>query len=208
MRRPPLALLVVAALGAAACARPRVALTPVFETDAGLGQCAVFKDLACVNYINFQMEEQGNMTPPTDCITVDKRLETLCDVTDLAHGTEIFSYGKDARIKIRMWGLRVFPATSCEINPECQPKILFTGVTDEVKATDVQGGQLPLHIFEAKGCGAKEVYRPRGGRDCFSVCDFTEAVCEMHDGCVCRLQDDAGTPSSGGAWERVDAGVD
>jgi hypothetical protein len=208
VRRPPHALLVVAALGAAACARPRVALTPVFETDAGAGECAAFTDLACVNFINFQIAEKDDLTPSTECITVDKRLNTLCDITQLMHGAEIFRYDKDARVQIKMWGVRIFPATSCEINPDCPPKSLFYGVTDWIKASDVQGGQLPLRIIEATACGQKEVYRPRGGRDCYSVCDNTEAKCVMHDGCVCLIQDDAGTPQSSGAWERVDAGAD
>ena len=211
MRRPLLLLLLLAPVTLAACARPKVQLTLEFQltTDGGAPlECADFHDLACVNYIKFQIEEQGNLTPPLDCITVDKRLDTLCDLTALQHGTEIFRYEKDATVRIRMWGLRVFPATSCEIMPECQARILFTGVTESVKAGDVPGGKLPLTITSAADCGQKEVYRPRGTRDCHSVCDDTEPVCSLQEGCVCLVQDDAGTPQSAGNWERLDAGTD
>ena len=214
MPRPRHLLLLVAALaalGTAACERPRIAITPVFElqTDAGAVECAAFKDLACVNFIKFQIAEQGDLTPSTECITVDQRLTTLCDVEELAKGTEIFRHAKDARVQIKMWGLRVFPATSCEIIPECPAKSLFSGATDWIKASEVQGGQLPLHITEATDCGLKEVYQLRGGRDCFTVCDYTEPVCSMHDGCVCLLpQQDAGVPASGGSWKLTDGGID
>jgi hypothetical protein len=208
--RPTRLLLLLALLGAAACQRPRIAITPVFEvvTDAGAQECTAFNDLGCVNFIKFQIAEEGDLTPPTQCITVDKRLNTLCDVTQLEHGTEIFRYDRDARVQIKLWGLRIFPATSCEIVPECPPKSLFYGATDWITAGEVQGGQLPLHVTEAYDCGQKEVYRPRGGRDCYSVCDYSDAVCSMHDGCVCLLQDDAGMPAFGGVWDAVDAGVD
>lgn len=181
-------LLLFALLGAAACARPQLQLTPVFEvtTDAGVPlECAAFADLACVNFIKFQIEEEGNLTPPTDCITVDQRLTNLCDVAQLARGTEIFRYDLDARVKVKMWGLRVFPATSCEIVPECPPRSLFDGATEEFDLD--RSGDVPLRITFAQGCGAKEVYRPRGGRDCFTVCDFTEPRCELRDGCVCLV---------------------
>ena len=211
MRRPLLTLLLCAAAALGACARPKVQLTVDFQltTDGGAPlECSTYADLACVNFIKFQIEEDGNLTPPLDCITVDKRLATLCDVTQLEHGSQIFRYDRDARVRIRMWGLRVFPATSCEINPECQPRILFTGVTDWAKAGDVPGGKLPLTITEAHDCGRKEYYEPRGTRTCDSVCQYSPPVCDMHEGCVCLVQDDAGTPRSNGAWEPLDAGVD
>jgi hypothetical protein len=211
VRRPPPTLLLVAALGAAACARPKVQITPEFDlrTDAGTSlECAAFADLGCVNFIKFQIAEEGDLTPSTQCITVDKRLNTLCDVTQLEHGSEIFRYDRDARVQIKMWGVRIFPATSCEIIPECPYKSLFYGATEYLKAGEVQGGQLPLRITDAKACGQREVYRPRGSRDCYSVCEYSEPVCELQDGCVCLVQDDAGVPQLGGVWENVDAGVD
>jgi hypothetical protein len=201
--------LLAALVALTGCARPKVQITPVFATDAGVGVCAEFDDLACVNFIKFQIDEEGDLTSPTQCITVDKRLATLCDVTQLEHGAEIFRYDKDARVRVKMWGLRVFPATSCEIVEGCEPKILFSGSSgDYVRASDVPGGQLPLRITRAGACGQKEVFRPRGGRDCYLVCDYNEPVCELQDGCVCLIQDDGGTPSGGGAWERADAGAD
>ena len=209
MRRPLQLLLLVTLVAAAACTRPKVELMPVFALgDGGTLECSTFADLACVNFINFQIAEKDDLTPSTECITVDKRLNTLCDVTQLQHGSEIFRYDKDALVQIKMWGLRIFPATSCEINPECPPKSLFSGVTDWVKASEVRGGQLPIRITDATGCGRKEVYRPRGTRSCESVCDFSEPVCSLQEGCVCLIQDDAGTPQSAGNWERVDGGVD
>jgi hypothetical protein len=209
--RGPALLLVLFALAAAACARPKVQIAPVFElfTDGGVPlECSDFDDLACVNFIKFQIAEKDDLTPPTECITVDRRLETLCDVTQLQHGTEIFRHDKDAFVQIKMWGLRIFPATSCEIIPECPPRPLFSGATDWIKASEVQGGRLPLRITDAVGCGLKEEYRPRGGRDCYTVCGSTEAACEMHDGCVCRVQDDAGVATPGGNWTFADAGTD
>ncbi len=201
MRRAP-RLLVLALVAAAGCARPTVHMTTSFDltTDGGAPrECTEFADLACVNFIKFQIEEEGTLTPPTECITVDKRLTNLCDVSELAHGTEIFRYDRDARVRIKMWGLRVFPATSCEIIPDCPPKSLFDGTSDAITAGEAHG-EVPLHITFAKGCGAKEEYRPRGGRDCYRVCDYTEPVCELRDGCVCLLPDsraDGGAPDVG-----------
>jgi hypothetical protein len=216
VRRLPRLVLLLAALGAAACARPKVQMTTAFDlrTDGGAPlACSDYTDLGCVNFIKFQIKEEGDLTPSTECIQVDKRLDTLCDVTQLQHGTEIFRYDKDARVQIKMWGLRVFPATSCEIIPECPAKGVFEGETDYVRASDLHG-QLPILITKAEDCGRKEVYRPRGTRDCYSVCDYSEPVCALQEGCVCLIQDDGGVsrdaavPSGNGAWELVDAGVD
>jgi hypothetical protein len=211
VRRPPPTLLLLAALGAAACARPKVQITPEFDlrTDAGTPlECSAFADLGCVNFIKFQIAEQGDLTPPLQCITVDKRLNTLCDLDQLAKGTEIFRYDRDARVQLKLWGLRVFPATSCEIVPDCPPKTLFAGKTEFVTVGELQDGKLPLTITDAKACGRREVYHPRGNRDCYSVCEYSEPVCELQEGCVCLVQDDAGVRSLGGAWENLDAGVD
>jgi hypothetical protein len=207
-----LVLLVLCALvGGAACQRPKVTLDPVFElrSDGGMSQgCEQFADLACVNFIKFQIAEENSATPATQCMKVDKRLTTLCDLDEVGNGTEVFRQERGDKVQIKMWGLRVFPATSCEINPECAPKVLFYGATDWMPAGDAPGGLLPLRITGATDCGLKEEYRPRGDRDCYSVCDYTEPVCDMADGCVCALQDDAGVPARAGNWAAVDAGGD
>jgi hypothetical protein len=204
-------LLLGALLAGLGCQRGPVALDPVYEVRADGGaalQCEQFADLACVNFIKFQIAEEGSPTPATQCLKVEKRLTDLCSLDQLATGTEVFRQDRGANVQIKMWGLRVFPATSCEINPECEPKVLFYGATDWLPAGDTVDGVLPLRVTGATSCGAKEEYRPRGNRDCYSVCNYTEPVCTMTAGCVCAIAEDAGVPESGGSWVRVDAGTD
>jgi hypothetical protein len=201
------ALLLLALLPLAACQRPQVALELVFDvvpdggTDAG---CAAFADLACVNFIKFQLDSP---TMPTQCLKVQKRLTTLCDVRDLATGAELFRPGQDDTVTVKIWGLRVFPATSCEINPECEPKVLFSGQSDAVRAGGVNGGTLPLHITSVAGCGPREEYLPRiGGKECAEVCTNGAPVCVLAEGCVCTVDADAGAPRSGNWALEADGG--
>ena len=200
------------------CERSEVKLDVEFPVakDAGADAgCAAFADLGCVNYVKFQLSNLAGTHMATECLKVEKRLTTLCDLKSLARGTALFREDRGETVQVKMWGLRVFPATSCEVNPECDARILFSGSSDWVKLGEVAGGSLPLRVTSAQACGPKEVYRPKGDRDCFAVCDYTEPVCDMSDGCVC-LMPETGAPdgaTSGsfgpdsGVWVLLDAGT-
>ena len=201
MRRALLAL----ALLAAGCSRPQVRLTLGFALgDAGVGECLPANDLACVNYIRFQLSSEDLFTR---CVRVDQRLGTLCDLEQLANGSELFRGSPDDVVSIAIEGLRVFPATSCEQTSECRPRTIFSGGTGPVKLGDAAGGSVPLTITKYTPCGPREEFRQRApGQSCDVVCDTDRGnvpICELEDGCLCAVVSvvvDAGViPDGGGA---------
>jgi hypothetical protein len=199
------ALLVLALLGAG-CSRPQVSLALRFAIDdGGAGECLPADDLACVNFVRFQLSAIGKDLF-SRCIRVEERFATLCDLERLANGGELFRGDPDDVVSIAVEGLRMFPATSCEQTTDCRPRRIFTGGTGVVRLGDVAGGSVPLVIDNYLGCGPREEFRARlPGQSCDLVCDTARGnivSCVVEDGCVCAVV----SPSlDGGAGP--DAGV-
>ncbi len=162
---------------ASACA-PSDAGSP--GTDAGSD------DLGCANFLEFTVDDGSSFS--TRCIKLSKALHGLCDLKDAADGQELFSLSPGSRVRVSVKGLRVFPATSCDVSAACAPRTIFEGTTDWIRIADVAGGAVHLPVALAEPCGAPEVFffKP-AGRTCDSVCtDHAKMVCEIQGGCLCK----------------------
>lgn len=177
MSAPRLALAV--ALLAAGCRASETQLAIRFE-----GACEAQKDLSCVNYLQFTLEDEKGFS--TECIKATQSLSTLCDVAALADGRELFRSDPDALVRVEVKGMRVFPATSCDVQNACPPRVIFSGVTEERRASDLAGSPFPLTIKLVEPCGAKEQFWP-GATNCAAICGAGNVVCDgISGGCLCR----------------------
>jgi hypothetical protein len=201
MRR---ALLVALALAAAAgCDRPQARLRFTYDLRAdggGPGVCEQVTDLGCVNFVRFQLSAKGGTEILTNCVKADQRLTNLCDVEELGRGAELFNRDPDDNVVITMEGLRVFPATTCEITAACPPRELFSGIAGPLRVGDHAGGTIDLTVNRAGACGDPEEFRqPSGTQTCDEVCETflpgNRVVCPppgsgidyVEGGCVCAI---------------------
>src|SRR6185503_1958948 len=105
------------------------------------GACEAVTDLGCVNYVQFTVNDSTGFS--SHCVKVDKRLDNLCDVAKLADGRELFKLPPETRLPIGLAGMRVFPATGCDLQA-CAPRILFSGETAGGHLGDYAGRDIEL----------------------------------------------------------------
>ena len=184
MRRLLYATAALCAL-ACGCRSSEAAIEIGFGDDAGT--CAGITDLSCVNYLQFSIDDGTGFT--TQCVKVTQVLTSLCDVASLADGRELFRVDPDREVKIKVEGLRVYPATSCNVNAEnpCQRRLMFSGETPRVRIGDLAGQSIPLVVTVSELCRGQEQFFPLGsGETCEMVCGGEKVVCAIQDGCLCK----------------------
>ena len=172
----------VLALLACGCRSSEAALEIGFGDDAGT--CAEVTDLSCVNFLRFSVDDGEGFS--THCVRVTQGLASLCELASLADGRELFRLEPDREVEIKVEGLRVFPATSCEADG-CQRRILFKGQTAKVRIGELAGQSIPLVVSMQEPCGAKEQFFPlRQGQTCAEICGVDLLICGIEDGCLCK----------------------
>ena len=165
-----------------ACRPQQMELTIVLG-DAGCPPV----NLKCVNFLQFSSGFS------THCIqlTEGETLDTLCDLQKVANGQELFKLSPDTELIIEMKGLHVYPATSCDYDVTCPPRIVFKGSTgsQSVRVGDLAGGAVPLQVVMVAPCpaGSEQWYRPpRPDEPCSAVCYPGEVECDgVQGGCLC-----------------------
>ncbi len=194
-RRVASAALALLAFAAAGCHSPQADLNIMLagdggtcaSPDAGVDDAgAPLSDLHCVNFLQFRVDDGTSFS--TYCIKLEKRLETLCDLANVADGRELFKLDPSAGVTISVQGLRVFPATSCDIDAVCPAREIFSGDTGAVRVKDLAGKPVDLPVAMTEPCGAPEVYFPKSSDEsCDSICGTAaKAVCDLSSGCLCR----------------------
>jgi hypothetical protein len=188
-----------------ACARDPVALEVeiLIAGDAGPVPCSTYRDLACVNFISFEVEHDGEIV--SRCVRVAQTLGTICDLPREARGEELFRVDPDDEITITISGLRTYPDTSCQVAGVCPARQLFLGSTGKIRLRDAQDGKIKLPITEAGFCGDQERWVGKGAtQTCADSCSGEDyVVCDgVLGGCLCR---DPGTGVPDGGLELEDA---
>jgi hypothetical protein len=213
-----MAFAMLLAVSLASCQRRQVSI--VLGFDAGVGSCADVKELSCVNFIRFELrtgrdepgEGQGHQY--VNCVPLmGTRFETLCDVSTLGMGQELFRRSPDEEVELHIAGLSHFPMTSCENLEACPDRVVFRGRTARVRLGDLIGGSVPLIIHELApgGCGlGRYVIRPQLDGGCSDAeCEsggYRRLVCPVNvsevpdiDGfCVCEAKVDGGLEEDAG----------
>jgi hypothetical protein len=141
--------------------------------------------VSCVNFLEFKVDNSGEFS--THCIKLTQEILSLCDLKLVADGRELFKIDPNSEVKISVRGLRVFPATSCDVDPTstCQNRVIFAGSTDLVRIGDLVGGLLELPVTVSEPCGPPEQWFEKGDQSCADICDVV--VCDgIQGGCLCR----------------------
>jgi hypothetical protein len=187
MRQAPFVLLagLFIVVSQPACKEREAQLRVTFPEAPDGGTCDAQTSLRCVNYLQFTAGAGGDFV--SHCMKVDVTLDTLCDLTKLADGTELFKLPPETPLPITLQGLRVYPATSCS-SATCAPRLIFAGTTAETgRIGDWAGAVLDIPVTVAQPCGPPEVFYflPPGGT-CAQVCEG-EIVCDgVQGGCLCE----------------------
>jgi hypothetical protein len=171
-----------AALAGGGCQSRQTALTVTFPD----GGCETVTDLGCVNYLLFTVNDSTGFS--SHCVKVDKRLDNLCDVAALADGHQLFQLSPDTRLPIGLTGMRVFPATGCDLQA-CAPRIIFSGETMSGRLGDYVGRDIPLPLAVRQSCGpSEEFFFLPPGTTCAQLCgSASQVVCDgIQGGCLCR----------------------
>jgi hypothetical protein len=170
----------------AACSERQTHLKITFDVpDAGA--CDQQTNIKCVNYLEFTAGDDVSGFS-SSCTRVDVSLDTLCDVAKLAEGQELFKLSPDTKLPIRLAGIRVFPAVSCNAG-ECPSKTIFSGATAETGTIDQYAGQtLTIPVTLTQLCGPPEAFffLPAGST-CTDLCGAGNVVCDhVQGGCLCN----------------------
>lgn len=186
MRRAASLALIVSLALAAACSDRQTRIRLTFPTVDG-GTCMDQTNISCVNYLEFTAGDDVHGFS-SDCARVPISLETLCDVGKLAEGQELFKLSPDTRLPIRLSGIRVYPAVSCNAG-ECPAKQIFAGQTDATGTVGDHVGQtLDIPVTLTVPCGVPEqfFFLPPG-TTCAELCGGTDqVVCDhVQGGCLC-----------------------
>jgi hypothetical protein len=185
--RSTAALALCAALALpAACNDRQTHLKLTFPaTDSGT--CQDQTNIACVNYLEFTAGDDVSGFS-SQCTRVGVSLGSLCDVAKLAEGQELFKLAPGTKLPIRISGIRVFPATSCNAG-ECPAKQIFSGATDATGTIgDHVGDTLEIPVTLVQPCGAPEsfFFLPPGST-CEDLCGTGNVVCDqVQGGCLCK----------------------
>ena len=99
----------------------------------GAGGCQAQTDLKCVNYLQFSAGNDDGFR--SGCAPIDVVLGNLCDLVQLAEGQELFKLPPETMLPIRVAGIRVFPAISCNAGT-CAAKTIFSGATARERRPD------------------------------------------------------------------------
>jgi hypothetical protein len=139
------------------CKSPQAQITVSFPS-AGDGGCAAQTRVGCVNYLRFTVHDQTGFN--THCVTVPQgqALTSLCDVADLAQGQELFKLSPDTLLSVKLEGMRVFPATSCEPQESCDPRYIFSGTSQSVRLGDIAGGTLEIPLEMVLPCQSEDFF--------------------------------------------------
>lgn len=156
--------------------------------DAGAGGCQAQTDLKCVNYFQFSAGNDDGFR--SGCTPIQFALGNLCDLVQLAEGQELFKLPPETMLPIRVAGVRVFPAISCNAGT-CPAKTIFSGATLESGAPigNYAGQVLEIPVTVNMPCGTPEQFflLPEGST-CTEVCHRPDLlVCDnVAGGCLCK----------------------
>ena len=132
--------------------------------------CQAQTNLKCVNYFQFSAGNDDGFR--SGCTPIDVVLGNLCDLVQLAEGQELFKLPPETMLPIRVAGVRVFPAISCNAGT-CPAKTIFSGATVESGAPigNYAGQVLEIPVTVNMPCGEPEQFflLPEGST-CAEVC--------------------------------------
>jgi hypothetical protein len=195
------AALVLTAFG---CKQKRGGIVLVYAGDGGTA-CASATNLRCVNYLNFQLTGTGEDDFVIHCVKAPTGLDSMCRLREAGDGTtEVFRRDPDDRVDIEVTGLRVFPAISCQENPDCKHKKIFYGKVRGVRVGDIADRGVELPVTPAcPGCEpcVLETYWTQLSDDdaCTRTCDKAGGVpvseCTIPGICLCQHESLDGGPS-------------